>query len=248
MTLLSFEHVSKCYPDGRGEIAVLNDVSLEIDESDFVGIWGLRRSGKTTLMRIAAGMELPDEGSVSFDGQDLAQVSADTRVKLLRGGGIGLASADWRPTRNKPAIEHVALPLLADGMSLREAREPARRVLERMGVSGCAHMFTDRLSQDERIRVGLAQALIHAPRLLLVDEPATLHSPSERIALYQLLHALGRDSKSTLVIASEDVAPLRKARRIMSIDRGTLRSMDKPGMVVAFPGQRMSPGRRRQGS
>jgi putative ABC transport system ATP-binding protein len=240
MSLLSLQHVSKSYADGRGRIAALDDVSLEIDEGDFVGVWGVRRSGKSTLLRVAAAAELPDHGTILFDGRDVAGMSADARAKLQRYEGIGLVAADWRPGRNKPVVEHVALPLLSDGMSLREAKEPAHLALERMGVSRCAYMATDRLSRVERVRVALARAFVHKPRLLLVDEPAVLLSPSEGVELYELLSSLGRDSQIAIVVASEDIAPIRRARRVLSIDNGTLRSMDQAGTVVPFPDQRMS--------
>lgn len=245
MSLLSLERVSKRYPDGRREITVLQDVSLEINERDFVGIWGVRRSGKSTLLQIASGKEPPDEGAVRFDGNDVTRMSPDRRAKLLRHGGIGLVCVDWSPERNKPVIEHVALPLLSDGMSLREAREPAWRALEHVGIAGCAYMPADRVSHGERVRVALAQTLVHKPRVLLVDEPAVHLKPSEGVELYELLRSLGRDSQLAIVIASEDIAPIRKAQRMFSIDAGNLRSMDRPGTLVPFP-ERMHDRRRSQ--
>ncbi len=235
MGLLSLECVCKRYPDGRREITVLDCVSFEVEEGDFVGIWGMRRSGKSTLLQVAAGRELPQEGSVFFDGDELTRMSPDRRARLHRHGGISLLGADWCPARNRPVVEHVALALLSDGMSLREAREPAWRALERVGVAGCAYMAADRLSHGERIRVALAQALVHEPRVLLVDEPAGLLRPSEGVELYELLRSLGRDSRMAIVIASEDIAPIRTARRMFSLDGGRLRAMDQPGTLVAFP-------------
>lgn len=235
MSLLSLQNVVKRYPDGRREITVLDDVSLEVDDGDFVGIWGVRRSGKSTLLHVAAGKECPDQGTVRFDGADVTRISADRRARLQRHGGIGLVSANWCPERNKPLLEHVALPLLSDGMSLREAREPAWRALERVGIAGCASMPADRVSHGERVRAALAQTLVHEPRVLLVDEPAVPLRPSESVELYELLSSLGRDSQLAIVIASEDIAPIRKARRMFSIDAGRLRSMDRPGTLVPFP-------------
>ncbi len=235
MSLLALQHVSKRFAEGRGETTVLEDLSLEVDAGDFVGIWGTRRSGKSTLLRIASGRELPDTGAVWFDGQDMTTISPDRRARLRRRNGIGLLSSDWRPERNKPAVEHVALPLLSDGMSLHEARQPAWRALERVGAARWAHMPAVHLSQAERIRVALAQILVHEPRVLLVDEPAILLRPTEGVELYELLRSLGTSSGIAVVIASEDIAPIRKARRLMSLGSGKLRSTDQSGTLVPFP-------------
>jgi lipoprotein-releasing system ATP-binding protein len=235
MSILSLERVCKHYPDGRHETAALEHVSFDLDVGDFVGIWGIRRSGKSTLLRVAAGRELPDEGSVRFDGDETLGMSADRRARLQRRGGIGLLTADWRPERNKPVIDHVALPLLGDGMSLRDARHPAWAALERVGIAARAHTLADRLSNSERIRVALAQMLVREPRVLLVDEPAVLVRPSEAVELYELLCSLGSDLSLAVVIASEDITPIRKARRMFTIESGTLRAMDQPGKLVQFP-------------
>jgi putative ABC transport system ATP-binding protein len=235
MSLLSLEHVTKRFAEGRGHCTVLEDLSLQIEPGDFVGVWGIRRSGKTTLLRIASGRELPDTGTVWFDDQEMTGMSPDRRATLGRHSGIGLLSSDWRPERNKPAVEHVALPLLSDGMSLHEARQPAWKALERVGATSWAHMPAGRLSQGERTRVALAQILVHEPRVLLVDEPAVLLKPGEGVELYDLLRSLGDSSGIAIVIASEDIAPIRKARRLMSLGGGKLRSTDQPGNLVPFP-------------
>jgi predicted ABC-type transport system involved in lysophospholipase L1 biosynthesis ATPase subunit len=243
MSLFAFEHVTKHHWDGRRPFAVLDDVSFEVDAGDFVGIWGMRRSGKSTLLRLAAGMELPDEGRILFDGQDLTQFSGDARAELLRAHGIGFVTSNWKPSVRQKALEYVALPLLADSLSLRQARQVARKELERMGVLNCAHMLTDRLSLGEALRVGLAAALVCEPRLLLVDEPAVVLSPSERQELYGLITSFGRASTPAVLVASEDIGIVRRARRMMTLGGGVLRSSDKEGEVVSFPRGRVSDGR-----
>jgi predicted ABC-type transport system involved in lysophospholipase L1 biosynthesis ATPase subunit len=242
MSFFAFEHVTKGYQDGRRSRTVLEDVSFEVDAGDFIGIWGMRRSGKSTLLRLAAGLELPDEGRILFDGQDLTKLSGDDRAELLRARGIGFVSSE-RPSVSQTVTEYVAVSLLADALSLREARCVARQQLERMGVLACAHMLTDRLSLGEALRVSLAQALVSEPRLLLVDEPALLPSPSERQELYGLITSLGRSSTLAVLVASEDVGIVRRARRMMTTGGGRLRSMDKEGEVVSFPRGRASNGR-----
>jgi ABC-type lipoprotein export system ATPase subunit len=212
MSLLCLEGVSHRYRDGRGHVVVLDDASFEVEAGEFVGIWGLRRSGKTTLLHIAAGMKHPDAGTVFFDGLEMTGMSADRRAELRRRNGVGLLSGDWQPLRNRETIEHVALSLLSDGMSMREGKQSAWRVLERLGIADCGHLPADRLSTAERLRLALARVLVHEPRLLLVDEPAVLLRRSESVAFYELLRSLRRDSGLAVVVASEDVAPYAPSR------------------------------------
>ena len=239
MTLLSLEGVTKRFPAGLDEIAVLADVSLDVHEGDFVGIQGERRSGKSILLRIAAGWEPPDEGRVIYDGHDLWKLSDRARAKLRRKDGVVLASGTWRPSSNKPALRFLQEALACERVSLREAAEPAQRVLDRVGLPHCAYTPSDRLSPGELMRLGLALRLIHRPRVLLIDEPAVLLRPNEAIELYDLLGSLGREPGLALVVVSEELAPIRMARRRFSIDDGVLRSMDRPsGQVLDFPGPR----------
>jgi ABC-type ATPase involved in cell division len=235
--LLSLTQVTKRYLDGRREVVVLDRVSLEVHPGDYVGMWGPRRSGKSTLLKIAAGIEPPDEGTVCFDGRHVTEMSSRERSCLLRGGGVALVSSEWRSQVNRPTVDLVATACMGDGTPLNEARRRARQALARVDAGEQADVQAGRLALGERIRVGIAMALVREPRLLIVDEPAVLPSPSESETLYELLRSLGRGRDLAVVIASEDLAPIAGARRIMTVSRGAVRSMEEPGVVVPFPGQ-----------
>lgn len=246
MTLLSLRGVCKRYPDGaRDEVVVLDGVSLDVDEGDFVGVWGARRSGKSTLLRIAAGMEAPEEGAVVFDGVDVSALSVNKRIEALR-AGVGFAAPDWRPHRRELVVERVAWPAMSGGhIAKREARARAQRMLERVDMLASAYKQTSSLSLGELVRVGLARALVRGPRLLLVDEPPVLASPNEGRDLYRLLRSLGEERDLAVVLASEDADLVGKARRLMAISRGRLRCTEERGAVVAFPGGQ---GKERRGA
>lgn len=234
MALLSFQHVSKRFAEGRREVVALADVSFEIDAGEYVGLWGQRRAGKSTLLRLAAGIETPDEGAIIFDGNDLAKMGTEERVLQRRVGGIALAVLGVGLPANRPVMEHVSRPLLACGMSGYEAEAVARRVLGRVEASDVQDMLSGELQASERVRVELARALVSEPRLLLVDEPATLASPSEARELYALLRLLGRDKAMAVLIASRESAALEGAPRILTIDNGRVRSTDSRRKVLPF--------------
>lgn len=238
MALLAFEGVSKHIVDGGGRsTAVLDRISFEIEAGESVGVWGMRRSGKSTLLRVAAGVELPDSGTVHFEGRDLSRLSRGERARLLR-TKIGLAPMEWQATRNEVVVDHVALPALSDGKSLRGAQIAAREVLERVGVTSRADARMAELSPGERTRVSIARALVRNPVLVLVDEPGATPSPGDRDEIYALLRSLGKDPALTLVVASEDVAAIRTARRALTLSDGQIRSSDREGRVVRFPRRR----------
>ena len=233
MPLLSFKNVSKSLADGARQIAVLDDVSFDIDRGEYIGLWGSRRSGKSTVLELAAGVVKPDVGSIVFDGEDIARMPQDKRAHRRQRGGIALARLDWRPTRSRPVVEHVAIPLTCCGVSLHDAEVVARRTLKRVEASEVEDRQTHELDLGERIRVELARALVREPRLLLVDEPALLASPSESRALYALLRTLGREEERTVVVASTEAVALQ-APRIFTIDNGRVRSTDSRRKVLPF--------------
>ncbi|MFI5004355.1 MAG: ATP-binding cassette domain-containing protein [Solirubrobacterales bacterium] len=246
--VLCFEQVSKAYPDGRRQIVVLERTSFAVHAGEHVGILGSRRTGKSTLLRLAAGVESPDAGTIAFEGRDLAGMSALQRDRLLR-DAIGLvASNDWRPAKGERVVDVVALPLVSDGATLHEARRRARRKLNWVGATDYADDLAAALAVGERMRVMLARALVREPRLLLVDEPAVVPSPRERTELYALLRSGAREHHATLVVASEDSEATRGTDMLMAIGRGELlRTGGEPGVVVPFPA-RQPGGLERSGS
>lgn len=234
--LLSFEKVGKYRADGRRRVAMLVNASFEVPAGSAVGIWGVRRSGKTTLLRLAAGVELADEGRVLFDGRSLCDMRPIEREHLLR-DDIGFVSpTDWRPGHRERVLNYVALPLLSTGATLQQATRAARSVLRRMEAVEVAEKFARTLSLGERIRVMLARALVNSPRLLLVDEPAAVPNLGDRDDLCDLLGRLARERELTLIVASEEMSSLRFADFLMSIGGGELvRSNEHEAEVLPFP-------------
>lgn len=232
---LSFEDVSKHYPDGGREIVVLDRVSFDVHAGVFAGVFGMRRSGKSTLLRLAAGIEPPSSGTVRFGGRDLVAMSSVERERLLRRGVALVSPQDWAPTPAERVVDLVALSLGSDGPAMREARHRARRVLARVGMTSCADELARSLSLGDRARVLLARALIREPSVLLVDEPAVIPSLSERDRFCALLRSVADEQRATLVVASEEMAPLHGAGLLLSIGDGELCSTEERAMVVRLP-------------
>lgn len=238
--LLSFLNVSKSYPDGDREIPALDGVSLEIDAGVSVGVYGPRRSGKSTLLRLAAGIALPDSGTIRYDDQDIAQMTGRERGRLLRGEIAFVSAADWRANPGESVGEHVATSLGSEGLTMREARHRALHVLERVGVGPAgAEELTASLSLTERARVMLARALAREPRLLVLDEPAQMPNLGDRDRFYTLLRSEVQERNMTLLMASEEMAAAAGFGVFMSIADGELVSTEERGTVVRLPGRRL---------
>jgi ABC-type lipoprotein export system ATPase subunit len=236
--LLSFLNVSKRYLDGERVVVVLDRVSMAIDAGVSVGVRGARRSGKSTLLRLAAGITLPDAGTVRFEGRDIAQMSGSERGRLLRSEIAFISASDWRATPGESVVNHVATALGSEGLTMREARRRAMHALDRVEIAAGAEEPTTSLSVSERARVMLARALAREPRLLVLDEPAMLPSLGERDRFYALLRSAASERSITLLMASEEMAALQGVGVLISIAEGELTSTEALGTVVPLPGRR----------
>ena len=238
--LLSFENVSKRFPDGGREIVVLDRVSLEIDAGVSVGVYGPRRSGKSTLLRLAAGIALPDAGTIEFEGRDVASMPSAERGRLLRQRIAFMSTADWRPSPGESVVEHVATSLGSVGLTMRDARRRAMRVLGRVGIRAADALEpVASLSLAERVRVMLARALAREPRLLVLDEPAVMPTLGDRERFYELLRSEAHDRDMALLMASEEMSALQGVKVFVSIENGELTSTEQRGTVVLLPGRRL---------
>jgi putative ABC transport system ATP-binding protein len=234
--LLSLDGVGKRYARGYRELAALDGISLEVDRGDFVAIWGGSRSGKTTLLRVAAGIEVPDAGTVTYAGHDIASLSRRRRARLLL-DEIGCVWQTGRITRGLSVLDHVALPRFR-GRSHTQARREAHDALERVGVPQAAQARWHELSDGERTRVALAHALIRRPKLLLADEPTANLNLIEREQVLSVLRSAAEEAGVAVVMTAPDAPNLLQSHRLMSIDGGRLikpRS-EQRGTLIDFPG------------
>jgi ABC-type lipoprotein export system ATPase subunit len=234
--LLRIRDVSKAYPDGTGEIAVFDRASLEMTAGTHVGVYGRRRSGKSTLLRIAAGIDRPDAGSVVFDGRDLTHISGSEHARLLRSRLAYIAVNDWRPNSGESILQHLAVSLGGDGHTVREAERRALRELDVVGVSAAqAHSLATQLSMIDRTRVMLARALTREPALIVLDDPVLTPNAAERDSLYQMLRTVTRERGTALLVASDDLPALQGFDVFMSISARELCSSEGTATIVPFP-------------
>ena len=228
MSLLELEHVSLRRREQGRERLVLDDVSLHVRAGEFVMVWGTRRSGRTTLLRLAAGFLQPDNGTVRFDGRAANSPS-------VLGPGIGFVHRTFRSGEEHRVLEQVAAGALANGTGMREALEHARRALDLAGAEDCAALQLSELRGGELVRVALARALVLAPSLIVVDDPVAAVELTERDGVLALLRSLAGQGTAVLACTS-DPAELAGAHRALTLSDGQLRGESVPELapVVAL--------------
>jgi len=244
--VLSLREVWLSFPRGdRHVVRVLAGVSLQLRAGEVVTVVAQRAQGKTSLLRVAAGMERPDRGSVQFMGQELWSLSDRRRSHLLR-GQIGLVER-VAPPLDLPVLAGVALPLL-DTHGRREAYARAREALRYVGASECSRQHWGELADWERALVALAHGIASEPRLLLVDDLTATLGIGERHEISELLGRLaGERETAVLFCANDPGVSSGTADRIASLSGGTLMaSTSTPpptpgpgrGNIIDFPGER----------
>jgi ABC-type multidrug transport system ATPase subunit len=216
MSLLALEGVCKRLGGARGALG-LRGVSLELDPGELAVVWGMRRSGRSTLLRIAAGVEQPDAGVVRFDGHDLAR-----HGEQLLGVAIGYCRKRLGGAESRGVLGEVMIGPLVHGVAAPEARRRALRALDRTGAAACAGLAVEELDGAEAIRVALARTLALGPRLLVVDEPTTGVDLLARDEVLLLLRGLAREGV-TVLMSAEESTELSGADRVFSLGEGELR-------------------------
>ena len=216
-----------------GEYVALDGIDLSIAAGEFVALLGPSGSGETTLLRIIAGLEQPDEGRLVIAGEDAAARSAKER-------GIGLVFQHYALFRHMTVFENVAFGLRvkprAERRSNKEIRERVERLLDLVQLEQFAGRYPNQLSGGQRQRVALARALAIEPRLLLLDEPFGALDAKVRKELRRWLRRLHDEMGLTsLFVTHDQQEALELAGRIVVMDRGRIEQVGQPDDVYVDP-------------
>jgi putative ABC transport system ATP-binding protein len=232
MALLEFDRVSKRYGRDRSsriarrEQAVLRDLSLQLYAGEVMAIWGMRGSGRSTLIHLAAGVLRPSAGVVRFAGHDLA-----ARRGHDLGGGIGFCQRSFRTTGDLRVKDQLIYNQRARGTSANDADARAWRALERAGADRFASLRPVDLDGTETARVMIARALILDPALLLIDEPLIGVDLLERDRILDLLRSLA-DEGIAVLTCNGDTAAFRGCDRALSLREGQLGGQATPELAA----------------
>ncbi len=202
-----------------GELTILEGIDFTIRAGERVAIVGASGSGKSTLLSLLAGLDAPSGGEVELAGEKLSALDEDGRAKL-RGERVGFVFQAFQLLPSLNALENVMLPLELRGE--RDARGPAKAVLEAVGLGERLNHYPRQLSGGEQQRVALARAFVARPQVLFADEPTGNLDTHTGEAVIELLFRMNAESGTTLVLVTHDPALAARCDRTLHIDAGRL--------------------------
>lgn len=219
--VIELRELTKTYPEGAAERVVLRRANAAFYRAEVVVLLGRSGSGKSTVLNLMSGLDLPTDGEVLLEGRVLGGLS-DTERTMLRRRSVGFVFQSFNLIPTLTVEENLLLPLELNGITGPEARARVLELLGAVGLAGRAWNFPDRLSGGEQQRVAIARALVHGPRVVLADEPTgNLDLDTARRVLC-LLETAVRDAGTALVMATHSREVVGLADRILTIRDGQL--------------------------
>ena len=219
--ILACDGVRKHFDEAGHRLEVLKGVELRVARGETLAIIGASGSGKTTLLQILGGLDLPTSGTVRLLGTDFARLSDAARGDL-RNRALGFVYQFHHLLPEFSALENVAMPLLVRRTPVAEARQHARRLLERVGLGERLTHRPAQLSGGERQRAAVARALVTHPRIVLADEPTGNLDGRNAAGVLELMLELNRELGTSLVLVTHSDGIAARMQRVLTLEDGRL--------------------------
>lgn len=221
MPIVEVSNVSKHYQQGQVTVRALTDVSLTIDKGGFLALAGPSGSGKTTLLNIIGGLDQPDTGNITVNGNDFSKMNA-SRLADLRLAHIGFIFQAYNLIPVLSAIENVEFVMRLQGVPDRERYHRARSILDEVGLSDKYDRRPAQLSGGQQQRVAVARAIVSNPSIVLADEPtANLDSKTGR-GLLEMMADMNAKKQVTFIFSTHDNMVMDFANRIVYLRDGRI--------------------------
>ena len=213
MALVELRNVSKIYRLGEEEIRALDDVSLDIDEGEFISIIGPSGSGKSTLMHILGCLDSPTHGTIKLDGIMIEHASA-RQLAAIRNRKIGFVFQFFNLLPKLNVAQNVELPMIYSGISGRERRQRALAALEAVDLANRAKHRPSQLSGGQQQRTAIARALVNSPRIIFADEPTGNLDSHTGDAILNLFRELSEEGRTIVLVTHDPEIAAVTPRRI----------------------------------
>jgi putative ABC transport system ATP-binding protein len=225
MALVELRNVTKRYHKGGETITPLDDVSLDIDDGEFVSLMGASGTGKSTLLNLVASIDHPDSGSISVAGTDITRLSR-TQLANWRAANIGYIFQTHNLIPVLTAYENVELPLLLLPMSRSERQKRVNIALQAVDLADRAEHYPSQLSGGQEQRVGVARAIVAHPKVVVADEPTGNLDDDTSLQILRLLRRLNEELGVTLLMVSHDAEAAAIAERQLRMEHGKVHELE----------------------
>jgi putative ABC transport system ATP-binding protein len=222
--MIELKNVTKTVLSGAEDLTILDDVTFEIPDGQFVAVTGASGSGKSTLLGLIAGLDAPSSGTITVDGADVTAMSEDD-LAGLRSEKIGFIFQSFHLIPSLTAFENVLIPMEIIG--LKDARIRAGKLLEQVDLTNRGHHYPTELSGGEQQRVAIARAFANQPKILLADEPTGNLDSKNGQHIFDLMTELHRQNNVTLVLVTHDQNLAEMAQRQVILKDGRVLSDEK---------------------
>ena len=202
--MITAQHLCKTYESNSNSVRALDDLNLKIDSGEKVAIVGRSGSGKTTLLNMLSGLDRPTSGTLSVDGQDLAQLSP-AQAADYRMNSIGVIFQSFQLIPQRTAAQNIELPLIIAGVSSAERKRSVQRAITEVGLENRANHMPFQLSGGEQQRVAIGRALVKQPAVLLADEPTGNLDSKTATQIMDLVSQISDQHSLTLVLVTHDL-------------------------------------------
>jgi putative ABC transport system ATP-binding protein len=219
--LIEINNVSKSYWRDRFEIPVLNDISLNVDEGQFVALMGPSGSGKTTLLNLIAGIDRTSKGEIRVNGTDISKLGESDLAKW-RANNVGFVFQFYNLIPVLTAFENVELPLLLTKLSKAERKKHVETALNIVGLGDRIHHYPKQLSGGQEQRVAIARAIVTDPLILVADEPTGDLDRNSADEILTLMERLNKEFKKTIVMVTHDPHAADRAQVLHHLEKGDL--------------------------
>jgi putative ABC transport system ATP-binding protein len=213
MALVELRNVSKIYHLGDEEIRALDDVSLDIQEGEFISIIGPSGSGKSTLMHILGCLDSPSHGTIKLDGV-MIEGASSRELAAIRNRKIGFVFQFFNLLPKLSVVQNVELPMIYSGIRSRERRDRAMVALESVGMANRAKHRPSQLSGGQQQRAAIARALVNNPRIVFADEPTGNLDSHTGDAILQLFRKLSQEGRTIVLVTHDPEIAAVTPRRI----------------------------------
>lgn len=218
--IIKLENISKSYNIGDKKIKILDNISLEIKEGEFVSIVGPSGSGKSTFMNLIGCLDSQDEGEYILSGENIKSIE-DDGLSEIRNKKIGFIFQNFNLLSKLSAIENVELPLIYKGIGKKERREIAKTCLKKVGLEEKIDNRPNQLSGGQQQRVAIARAIATNPNILLADEPTGALDSQISKEILEIIKGLNEEGK-TIIMITHDIDIANEAKRKIKIKDGKI--------------------------